>query len=112
MNAQVGRIAAARARRIEELAGAAAAWGCEVLDDPGVGELADQLADVAGRLPEGLPARAEAAVALGRAVERLRAAARLGGVLPLIGLHHLRLALDDERSARQCLDLPAVAATR
>lgn len=111
MNAQAIRLSAVRAQAVDELAGAAAAWGCEVPDDPGVGELADQLAHVAGHLPEHLVNRTEVAAALGRAVEHLRAVARLGGLLPFVALHQLRLALECERSARQYLD-PSAHSTR
>ena len=108
MNALPARCSSARARAVEELADAAAKWGCDVPDDPGVTELADQLAHVAGHLPEDFTARAEAATRLEAAVEHLRAAARLGGLLPLVILHHLRLALQCERSARQDLDRTGV----
>ncbi|MFG2221117.1 hypothetical protein ACGFN1_41100 [Streptomyces sp. NPDC048685] len=70
-------------------------------DDPGFIELADLLALVAAHLPEDLAARAEAATSLEMAVEHLRAADRLGGLLPVVTLHHLRLALQYERNARQ-----------
>lgn len=110
MDALTARCSPARFRAVEELADAAVKWGCDVPDDPGISELADQLAHVAGHLPEEVLARAEAATSLKAAVEHLRAAARLGGLLPAVSLHHLRLALQHERSARQDLDRPVVPA--
>ncbi|MFI6528175.1 hypothetical protein [Streptomyces uncialis] len=100
MNELTARCSHAHSRAVEELAEATAKWGCAVPDDPGITELADQLAYVAGHLPEDLVSRAEAATDLEAAVELLRAAARLGGLLPVVTLHHLRLALQRERSAR------------
>lgn len=110
MNALSARCSPARARAVEDLADVAAKWGCDVPDDPGITELADQLAHVAGDLPEDFVAGAEAATRLEAAVEHLRAAARLGGLLPAVVLHHLRLALQCERSARQDRDRTGVPA--
>ncbi|MEL5957445.1 hypothetical protein AADR41_22235 [Streptomyces sp. CLV115] len=110
MNALTARCSPARSRAMAQLAEAAAKLGCDVPDDPGVTELADQLAHVAGHLPDDLVARAEAVAALKAAVEHLRAAARLGGLLPAVTIHHLHLALRYERSARHDLDRPAVPA--
>ncbi|MGW3930391.1 hypothetical protein ACWECC_20150 [Streptomyces microflavus] len=108
MNALTARCSSGRSRAVEELAEAAAKWGCDVPDDPGIAELADQLAHVAGHLPKDLTVRADAAVGLEAAVEHLRAAARLGGLLPVVALHHLRLALQYEHDVRQGLDRPVV----
>jgi hypothetical protein len=108
MNALTGRCSPARARAVEELAEAAAKWGCDVPDDPGLTELADQLAYVAGHLPEDCASRAEVTPRLETAVEHLRAAARLGGLMTLVALHHIRLALQYERSACQDLERPVV----
>ncbi|MGY3064528.1 hypothetical protein ACVWZD_008850 [Streptomyces sp. TE3672] len=101
MNALTASCSPARSRAVGELAEATAKWGCDVPDDPGLIELADLLALVAAHLPEDLAARAEAATSLEMAVEHLRAADRLGGLLPVVTLHHLRLALQYERNARQ-----------
>lgn len=110
MNALTTRCSPARCRAVEELAEATAKWGSAVPDDPGITEIADQLAYVAGHLPEDLINRAEAATDLEAAVEHLRAAARLGGLLPVVTLYHLRVALQCERSARQGQDRPVPVA--
>ncbi|MFG2211028.1 hypothetical protein [Streptomyces sp. NPDC048638] len=109
MNELTARCSSARSRAVEELAEATAKWGCAVPDDPGITELADQLAYVAGHLPEDLVNRTEAATDLEAAVEHLRAAARLGGLLPLVTLHHLHLARQREHSARHDQALSATA---
>lgn len=101
MDALTARCSPARSRAVEELAEATAKWGCAVPDDPGIAELADRLAYVSGHVPDDLVNRAKAAADLEAAVEHLRAGARLGGLLPVVALHHLRLALQRERSARQ-----------
>ncbi|MBQ0888644.1 hypothetical protein KBZ94_27615 [Streptomyces sp. RM72] len=101
MNTLTTRCLPARSRAVEELTEATAKWGSAVPDDPGISELADQLASVADHLPEDLVNRSEAATDLKAAVEHLRCAARLGGLLPVVTLYHLRLALQRERSARR-----------
>lgn len=110
MNALTARCSPARSRAVEELAEATAKWGCAVPDDPGIAELADQLAQVADHVPHDLVNRGEVAAALEAAVEHLQAAARLGGLLPVVTLHHLRVALQSERTARQGQDRPVPAA--
>ncbi|GHG14051.1 hypothetical protein ACFFSH_31300 [Streptomyces filamentosus] len=95
----INRHAFARARLIEDLAGAAAKWGYEVPEDPGVTELADGLAQALDRLQADPDGHVEAASHLGTAVEHLKAVARLGGLLPLVVGHHLRRALQHEQSA-------------
>ncbi|GAA3711554.1 hypothetical protein ACRWOO_02835 [Streptomyces sp. NEAU-PBA10] len=112
MNALTARCSPARSRAVEELAEATAKWSCAVLDDPGIAELADQLAQVAGHVPQDRVNRGEAAAALEADAEHLQAAARLGGLLPLVALHHLNVALQCERSARQGRALPVPAADR
>ncbi|MFB8310290.1 hypothetical protein ACFC5T_17205 [Streptomyces sp. NPDC055961] len=112
MNALTARCSPARSQAVAELAEATAKWGCAVLDDPGIAELADQLAQVASHIPQDLVNRGEAAAALEAAAEHLRAAARLGGLLPLVIRHHLNLALQCERSARQGQARPVPAAHR
>ncbi|MEV5887018.1 hypothetical protein AB0L74_30865 [Streptomyces sp. NPDC052020] len=107
----ITRHAFARARLIEELADAAAKRGYEVSDDPGVTELADGLAQAVDRLQADRDGRAAAASHLGTAVERLRAVARLGGLLPLIVCHHLRRALQHEQSARLKVEQSALPVT-
>jgi hypothetical protein len=111
VNALSVRISSIRARAVGDLADAAENWGCDVPGDPGIGELADVLGQAADHLPHGLDGRAGAATGLAMAVEELRAAARLGGLLPLVACHHLRLALQYERSARRALERSALPVT-
>ncbi|MFJ4609501.1 hypothetical protein [Streptomyces griseus] len=88
------RLAAARGRLIIELSRAVTDWGGQVPEDPGVAELADLLEDAAATLRTITSStRAELAGAVGH----LRAADRLGGLLPAVTLWHLRQAL--QRSA-------------
>lgn len=80
-------------------------WGCDVPDDPGTGELAELVAELVERL------RADrrderlrsAAVELAEVAEALGAASRLGGLLPVISLWHLRTAVEKEHLARRHL---------
>ncbi|MFD9425370.1 MULTISPECIES: hypothetical protein [unclassified Streptomyces] len=89
-----------------QLGDAVAGWGRAVPEDPGIAELADLLeeaaADVAVRAGE--PGHA-AKVLLTGAVQNLRAAARLGGLLPAVILWHLHRATEQESAARQHLHL-------
>ncbi|MFI6112906.1 hypothetical protein [Kitasatospora sp. NPDC051164] len=80
-------------------------WGCEVPDDPGTSELAallDELVEClrADRRDERLR---RAAVDLAEVAEALGAASRLGGLLPVISLWHLRTAVEKEAQARRHL---------
>ncbi|MGP3638212.1 hypothetical protein ACTU45_33685 [Streptomyces sp. 24-1644] len=85
------RLAGARGRLIIELSCAVTRWGGQVPEDPGVAELADILDGVAPTLNDATRSdtRAELALAAGH----LRAADRLGGLLPAVTLWHLRQAL-------------------
>ncbi|MEV6477714.1 hypothetical protein [Streptomyces sp. NPDC051657] len=105
------RLAAAHGRRVTQLADAAARWGGHVPDDPGITELADLLETAANNTPDrpdrpdrpggpGTPGHT-ARTLLAGAVEDLRAAARLGGLLPAVTLWHLQRAIDQERTAQQ-----------
>ncbi|MEU6350136.1 hypothetical protein ABZ896_12495 [Streptomyces sp. NPDC047072] len=104
MNALAARLSTTRARAIEEMADAVPKWGVDTPDDPGVAELAEVLAAAVGRLLGGLDAHDAATAHLTAAVEHLRAAARLGGLMPVVFCAHLRLALQQERRARPALD--------
>ncbi|MET9707742.1 hypothetical protein [Streptomyces griseus] len=120
------RLAAGRDRRLTQLAEAAARWGGHVPEDPGVTELADLLETAAADIPappgdrghparpgdRGHPARPgdpghTARTLLAGAVESLRAAARLGGLLPAVTLWHLQRAIDQEHTAHQQHTVPA-----
>ncbi|MFD7954366.1 hypothetical protein ACFV4X_12810 [Streptomyces ardesiacus] len=105
------RHASARARLVEEVADAAAKWGYEAPEDPGVTELADGLVHVVDRLRGDHDERTQAASHLEAAVEHLRAAARLGGLLPLVVHHHLRLALRYLQSAGLGIERSALPVT-
>lgn len=84
------RLANARGRLINELSSAVTDWGGQVPEDPGNAELAVLLEDAAARLHTITSStRAELAGAVGH----LRAADRLGGLLPAVTLWHLRQAL-------------------
>ncbi|MEV7296819.1 hypothetical protein AB0N79_35160 [Streptomyces microflavus] len=101
------RLAAGHGRRVTQLADAATRWGGHVPEDPGITELADLL-EAAARVPDrpggpGLTTRA----LLAGAVEDLRAAARLGGLLPAVTLWHLQRAIDQENTAHQQNTVPA-----
>ncbi|WP_206312862.1 hypothetical protein [Streptomyces sp. 196(2019)] len=93
------RLADARGRLINELSSAVTDWGGQVPEDPGVAELAVLLEDVAARLHTITSStRAE----LAGAVSHLRAADRLGGLLPAVTLWHLGQAL------QQAATLPGI----
>ncbi|MFI5654878.1 hypothetical protein ACIA71_27070 [Streptomyces anulatus] len=96
------RLAAGHGRRVAQLAEAAARWGGHVPDDPGITELADLLETAANAAPDrpGGPGHTARALLAG-AVEDLRAAARLGGLLPAVTLWHLQRAIDQEQTAHQ-----------
>ncbi|MFE1370001.1 hypothetical protein ACFW84_37980 [Streptomyces anulatus] len=96
------RLAAGHGRRVTQLADAAARWGGHVPDDPGITELADLLEAAAADTPDrpGTPGHSPRALLAG-AVEDLRAAARLGGLLPAVTLWHLQRAIDQEHTAHQ-----------
>ncbi len=70
--------------------------------DPGVAELADILEAAATNAPDhpGTPGHSPRTLLAG-AVEDLRAAARLGGLLPAVTLWHLQRAIDQEHTAHQ-----------
>ncbi|MCX4399497.1 hypothetical protein OG887_43430 (plasmid) [Streptomyces sp. NBC_00053] len=102
------RLAAGRGRLVTQLADAAASWGGQVPEDPGITELADLLEAAAN----GVPARPgdpgpNPRTLLAGAVEDLRAAARLGGLLPAVTLWHLQRAIDQEHTAHQQNTAPA-----
>ncbi|MFJ7063486.1 hypothetical protein ACIQVA_39545 [Streptomyces microflavus] len=94
------RLAAGHGRRVTQLADAAARWGGHVPDDPGITELADLLEAAATNAADhpGGPGHTTRALLAG-AVENLRAAARLGGLLPAVTLWHLQRAIDQEHAA-------------
>ncbi|MER5372719.1 hypothetical protein [Streptomyces sp. NPDC002553] len=70
-------------------------------EDPGAGELAQLLDEIVERLhAEGNDHSQSAAKLLARAAEALRAVARLGSLLPMISLWHLRTALRQEADSR------------
>ncbi|MGW2090246.1 hypothetical protein [Streptomyces sp. NPDC001880] len=92
------RLAGARGRVIIKLSGAAARWGGVVPDDPGVAELADLLEEAAGTFHEETASRAKAELMSG--VAHLRAADRLGGLLPAVTLWHLNQTLQRADAAR------------
>ncbi|MFD8947554.1 hypothetical protein ACFV0B_01670 [Streptomyces xanthophaeus] len=77
-------------------------WGADVPEDPGAGELAQLLDETAERLhaDQGNDQSQSAAKLLTEAAEALRAVARLGSLLPVISLWHLRTALRQEADAR------------
>ncbi|GAA5608198.1 hypothetical protein [Streptomyces griseus] len=103
------RLAAARGRLIIELSRAVTDWGGQVPEDPGVAELADLLEDAAATLRTiSSSTRAELAGAVGH----LRAADRLGGLLPAVTLWHLRQALQRSAPSRIPEDLPPYPADR
>ncbi|MFJ7416492.1 hypothetical protein ACIQWZ_37695, partial [Streptomyces sp. NPDC098077] len=81
------RLAAGHGRRVTQLADAAARWGGHVPDDPGITELADLLETAATNAPDHPDHPGHTAkTLLAGAVENLRAAARLGGLLPAVTL--------------------------
>ncbi|MEU8679578.1 hypothetical protein [Streptomyces sp. NPDC048560] len=89
-----------------------ASWGGQVPEDPGGAELADLLDGVAATLHDATRSdiRAELAVA----VSHLRAADRLGGLLPAVTLWHLRQALQRAASlpdSREPVTAPARSAS-
>ncbi|WP_228925483.1 hypothetical protein [Streptomyces sp. DH7] len=90
------RLAAGHGRRVTQLAEAAARRGGQVPEDPGITELADLLEAAANDASEHT-----ARTLLAGAVEDLRAAARLGGLLPAVTLWHLQRAIDQEHTAHQ-----------
>lgn len=77
-------------------------WGADVPEDPGAGELAQLLDEIVERLhaDQGNDHSQSAAKLLAQAAEALRAVARLGSLLPVISLWHLRTALRKEADAR------------
>nr|WP_239085440.1 hypothetical protein [Streptomyces halstedii] len=81
----------ARGRLISQLSNTVVRWGDQVPEDPGVAELADLL-DGAAESPHDAP-RSGARTELAVAVAHLRAADRLGGLLPAVTLWHLSQAL-------------------
>ncbi|MGW0669879.1 hypothetical protein [Streptomyces sp. NPDC002746] len=85
------RLADVRGRLIIELSDAVTGWGGQVPEDPGVAELADLLDTAAANLHDATRSGIRAELAL--AVGHLRAADRLGGLLPAVRLWHLRQAL-------------------
>ncbi|MFJ3575910.1 hypothetical protein [Streptomyces rubiginosohelvolus] len=89
------RLAGARGRLIIELSRTVSDWGGQVPEDPGVAELAGLLDDAAANLRDVISSCTQAELAV--AVGHLRAADRLGGLLPAVTLWHLRQAC--QRSA-------------
>ncbi|MFC8863251.1 hypothetical protein BCL80_11559 [Streptomyces avidinii] len=94
------RLADARARVIIELSRAVTDWGGQVPEDPGVAELAVLLEDAAANLHT---ITSFTRTELAGAVAHLRAADRLGGLLPAVTLWHLGQAL------RRAAPLPGTA---
>ncbi|MER7701223.1 MULTISPECIES: hypothetical protein [unclassified Streptomyces] len=96
------RLAAGHARRVTQLADAAARRGGQVPEDPGITELADLLETAAADTPNHPddPGHNPRTLLTG-AVEDLRAAARLGGLLPAVTLWHLQRAIDQEHAAHR-----------
>ncbi|MFB7865407.1 hypothetical protein [Streptomyces sp. NPDC056069] len=90
---------------VAALGEAAQWWGCDVPDDPGVGELAELLDEVAVRLRDRQTDEQLCAAAkyLAEATEALGAVARLRGLLPAVSLWHLRTAVAKEQQARRSL---------
>ncbi|MFD9425661.1 MULTISPECIES: hypothetical protein [unclassified Streptomyces] len=97
-------LAAGRGRRVAQLGDAAAEWGRQVPEDPGITELADLFEAAASAVPArpGGPGNVDRAFLAG-VVEDLRAAARLGGLLPAVTVWHLHRAMEQERALRQHL---------
>ncbi|WP_435057818.1 hypothetical protein [Streptomyces sp. bgisy060] len=76
-------------------------WYADVPEDPGAGELAQLVDEIVERLhAEGDDQSRSAAKLLAQTAEALRAVARLGSLLPVISLWHLRTALRQEADAR------------
>lgn len=98
-------LAARRRWRVAQLSDAATQWGKKVPEDPGITELADLLEEVADVLAHPDEPRRTVRAELTAAVEDLRAAARLGGLLPVVTLWHLHRAVQEERAARERLAL-------
>ncbi|GHB30867.1 hypothetical protein [Streptomyces chryseus] len=96
---------ARRRRRVAQLSDAAAHWGKKVPEDPGITELADLLQEVADGFAHPDEPRRTVRTELTAVVEDLRAAARLGGLLPVVTLWHLHRAVEQERAARERLAL-------
>ncbi|MEV6477586.1 hypothetical protein [Streptomyces sp. NPDC051657] len=95
------RLAAGRGRRVTQLADAATRWGGHVPEDSGITELADLLETAANHADRpGNPGNTSRALLAG-AVEDLRAATRLGGLLPAVTFWHLQRAIDQEHTAHQ-----------
>ncbi len=94
-----------REAALAALGEAAQWWGCDVPDDPGTSELAALVDELIERLRT--DRRDErlrnAAVDLAAVAEALGAASRLGGLLPVISLWHLRTAVAKEEQARRHL---------
>ncbi|WP_250305390.1 hypothetical protein [Streptomyces sp. A 4/2] len=95
---------------VAALGEAAQWWGCDVPDDPGAGELAELLDEVAVRLRDRQTDEQlrGAAKYLAEATEALGAVARLGGLLPVVSLCHLRTAVAKEQQARRGLPHTAI----
>lgn len=91
------RLAAARDCLIARLGDAVAQWGGTVPEDPGIAELADLLEETAGTFRDQTGAPKTELLA---AVNHLRDADRLGGLLPAVTLWHLRRALQQADAAR------------
>ncbi|MEU9132696.1 hypothetical protein AB0D08_32090 [Kitasatospora sp. NPDC048540] len=95
-----------RDQLLAEIARELAPWSEDELDDPGIGELADLLADAARQCTAdapGHPRTGRCAAPLGRAAQELALADRfLGGFLPLV-VRHLHAALGLVREARAVL---------
>ncbi|MFI8817951.1 MULTISPECIES: hypothetical protein [unclassified Streptomyces] len=96
-------MAGARGRLVVRLGDAVVRWGGQVPEDPGIAELADLLEKTAGGLALPDAVRCGPQAELARAVDHLRAAARLGGLLPAVTLWHLHSAVRWEQAARDGL---------
>jgi hypothetical protein len=94
-----------RDEALARLGTSTAQWGQTVPDDPGMRELAELLADAAKPLLQDAAGTTghDGGHHLTAAAEALRSAARLGSLLPVISLWHLRNAVRHEEQARQLL---------
>ncbi|MFB6984499.1 hypothetical protein [Streptomyces sp. NPDC056304] len=103
------RLVSLRGHCVAQLSDAVTQWGKEVPEDPGVAELADLIEQTAADLDHPDEPRQAASADLAVATEKLRAAARLGGLLPAVTLWHLRGAVEQLSAVRRNLGAQAPA---